>query len=64
VFGDTTSFFKPMICMFLRRHLGSSSICVSSDALDDGLERPDEMLDAGDVERGEVEYTLRRLKRR
>jgi hypothetical protein len=46
------------------RHFGSSSTCVRSDTLDDGLERPESIDDDGDDERGERVYTLRRLKRR
>jgi hypothetical protein len=46
------------------RHFGSSSICVRSEALDDGLERPESKDEDGDEDRGEFVYIRRRLKRR
>lgn len=62
MFGLTTSFLNPNILSSLFLHLGSSSTLPSSVALDDGLERPDELddVDAGDDDRGELRYTLRR----
>jgi hypothetical protein len=62
VLGETISFFTPIICISLTLHTGSSSVCVRSETLDVGLERPDSVDDAGEEERGDVVYTLRRLK--
>jgi hypothetical protein len=50
-----TSVFSPKIWTFRLRHFGSSSVCERSDAQEEGLERPEEMLEDGDVERGEAE---------
>jgi hypothetical protein len=50
----------PSSCTSLLRHLGSTSKRESSDALDEGLERPEPSEDAGDKERGEARAYGRR----
>jgi hypothetical protein len=60
-----TSFLNPSTCISRFRHLGSSSTFASSDALEDGLERPESKdEDSGDDDRGDRWYTLFRPNRR
>ena len=49
MFGDMTCLRKPKSTSSRFRHGGSSSTFASSDALDEGLERPE----AGEADRGE-----------
>ena len=60
VFGDTTFVLTPSTHTCLLRHFDSSSERESSDALDEGLERPEPPEDAGDKDRGEARSYGRR----